>query len=153
MRRKNITTLIITMLVAGAFLYAASGKMFVRYAITPKPTTAELKDSKTNAQQPKKTEERRMVDMTADDSYLIEKRDSTIVILVGNFHSELSDDLQAGSNHINLFGFCAFAAFLCIGKSIFKRLFDVCTAFFRALNIVIHLIDHFLRKICCMFSS
>lgn len=85
MRRKNITTLIITMLVAGAFLYAASGKMFVRYAITPKPTTAELKESKTNAQQPKKTEERRMVDMTADDSYLIEKGDSTIFILVGNF--------------------------------------------------------------------
>jgi hypothetical protein len=32
MHSKNITALIIVMLVAGAFLYAASGKMFVRYS-------------------------------------------------------------------------------------------------------------------------
>ena len=73
------------MLVAGAFLYAASGKMFVRYSISPEPRVTESNNTKPNAQKPKNSEDRRMVDMTADDSYLIEKGDSTIFILVGNF--------------------------------------------------------------------
>ena len=73
------------MLVAGAFLYAASGKMFVRYSISPEPKVTESSNTKPNVQKPKNNEDRRMVDMTADDSYLIEKGDSTIFILVGNF--------------------------------------------------------------------
>ena len=73
------------MLVAGAFLYAASGKMFVRYSISPEPRVTESNNTKPNVQKPKNSEDRRMVDMTADDSYLIEKGDSTIFILVGNF--------------------------------------------------------------------
>lgn len=85
MHRKNITALIIVMLVAGAFLYAASGKMFVRYSISPEPKVTESNNTKPNVQKPKNSEDRRMVDMTADDSYLIEKGDSTIFILVGNF--------------------------------------------------------------------
>ena len=84
MRRKNLTTLIVMMLVAGAFLYAASGMMFVRYSYTPEPQPAKTKAPTLSSQQNSNTD-KRMVDMTADDSYLIEKGDSTIFILVGNF--------------------------------------------------------------------
>ena len=72
------------MLVAGAFLYAASGMMFVRYSYTPEPQPAKTKTPTLSSQQNSNTD-KRMVDMTADDSYLIEKGDSTIFILVGNF--------------------------------------------------------------------
>ncbi|MBQ6612568.1 MAG: hypothetical protein IIX19_02495, partial [Alistipes sp.] len=85
MFRKKITTLIVLTLVAGVFLYAASGKMFVRYAVTAQPNIEVSTPSKQLAQQPQSSTDRRMVDMTADDSYLIEKGDSTIFILVGNF--------------------------------------------------------------------
>ena len=84
MRRKNLTTLIVMILVAGAFLYAASGKMFVRYSYTPEPQPVEAKATAPSSQQ-SNNPDKRMVDMTADDSYLIEKGDSTIFILVGNF--------------------------------------------------------------------
>ena len=84
MRRKNLTTLIVMMLVAGAFLYAASGMMFVRYSYTPEPQPTKTKAPTLSSQQNSNTD-KRMVDMTADDSYLIEKGDSTIFILVGNF--------------------------------------------------------------------
>ena len=85
MFRKKITTLIVLTLVAGVFLYAASGKMFVRYAVTAQPNVEVATPPKQLAQQPQSSTDRRMVDMTADDSYLIEKGDSTIFILVGNF--------------------------------------------------------------------
>ena len=84
MRRKNLTALIVMMLVAGAFLYAASGMMFVRYSYNPEPQPVERKAPAVSSQQNSNTD-KRMVDMTADDSYLIEKGDSTIFILVGNF--------------------------------------------------------------------
>ncbi|MBO5830938.1 MAG: hypothetical protein J6R01_04975 [Alistipes sp.] len=84
MRRKNITTLLVMMLVAGAFLYAASGKMFVRYAVMPEPVAVATTSAKSVAQS-KSSGDKRMVDMTADDSYLIDKGDSTIFILVGHF--------------------------------------------------------------------
>ncbi len=84
MRRKNLTTLIVMMLVAGAFLYAASGMMFVRYSYSPEPQPTKTKAPTLSSQQNNNTD-KRMVDMTADDSYLIEKGDSTIFILVGNF--------------------------------------------------------------------
>ncbi len=87
MRRRNTFTLIVLMLVAGAFLYAASGKMFIRYS-----THSEVEPMKASARyetivmpSPTPETDRRMVDMTADDSYLIEKGDSTIFILVGHF--------------------------------------------------------------------
>lgn len=87
MRRRNILTLIVLMLVAGVFLYAASGKMFIRYSTTPdfEPMKASARYESFVAQNPSGSTDRRMVDMTADDSYLIEKGDSTIFILVGNF--------------------------------------------------------------------
>ncbi len=76
------------MLVAGLFLYAASGKMFVRYSTldSVEPVMASAKFEAMIPQQPKDgAQDKRMVDMTADDSYLIEKGDSTIFILVGHF--------------------------------------------------------------------
>lgn len=88
MRRKNIATLIVLMLVAGLFLYAASGKMFIRYSTLDnvEPVMASANIEAMMPQQPKtNTQDKRMVDMTADDSYLIEKGDSTIFILVGHF--------------------------------------------------------------------
>ena len=72
------------MLVAGAFLYAASGMMFVRYSYNPEAQTTETQ-APTPSSLPNSAPDKRMVDMTADDSYLIEKGDSTIFILVGNF--------------------------------------------------------------------
>lgn len=89
MRRKHITPIVVLMLVAGAFLYAASGRMSATYmplsvyetaseeVAEPEPVVAAASQIKPG--------QRGMVDMFADDSYLIEKGDSTIVILVGNF--------------------------------------------------------------------
>ena len=73
------------MLVAGAFLYAASGKMLVRYAVVPASVVVSTPSTTPIMQQQSNSPDKRMVDMTADDSYLIEKGDSTIFILVGNF--------------------------------------------------------------------
>ena len=87
MFRKNIATLFVLTLVTGFFLYAASGKMFIRYSTldSVEPSWASLEYEAVVPQQPKNNTDRRMVDMTADDSYLIEKGDSTIFILVGHF--------------------------------------------------------------------
>ena len=87
MFRKKIATLIVLSLVAGLFLYAASGKMFIRYSTLQngEPVEASSKLEATVTQQKGGSTDRRMVDMTADDSYLIEKGDSTIFILVGHF--------------------------------------------------------------------
>ena len=76
MRRKIIAPVIVLSLFIGVLFYAASGREYdhaVDYKSvlqTPQTSTAS---------------NRRMVDMIADDSYLIEKGDSTIFILVGNF--------------------------------------------------------------------
>lgn len=87
MFRKKIATLIVLTLVAGIFLYAASGKMFIRYSSldSVEPAQVSTPFGAPAAQQPNGSTDRRMVDMTADDSYLIEKGDSTIFILVGHF--------------------------------------------------------------------
>ncbi|MBQ8366308.1 MAG: hypothetical protein IJX40_01060 [Alistipes sp.] len=74
MPRKIITPLVVVSLFVGALIYAASGRDYDHYA-----------DYDSSLLAPQKSSERRMVDMTADDSYLIEKGDSTIFILVGNF--------------------------------------------------------------------
>ena len=75
------------MLVAGVFLYAASGKMFIRYSThqNVEPAMVSTNIEAAAPQQTSGSTDRRMVDMTADDSYLIEKGDSTIFILVGHF--------------------------------------------------------------------
>ena len=76
MRRKIITPIIVFVLLLGAMFYAASGRSY-RYVIDSESLFA--------APQTSKSGERRMVDMVADDSYLVDKGDSTIFILVGNF--------------------------------------------------------------------
>lgn len=87
MFRKKIATLTILTLVAGLFLYAASGKMFIRYSTleNAEPDPVSMTSESSAPQQKGSSTDRRMVDMTADDSYLIEKGDSTIFILVGHF--------------------------------------------------------------------
>ncbi len=74
MRRKILVPIVVVCLLCGALFYAASGRNY-HYAV----------DYDALFTAPKKSAERRMVDMIADDSYLIEQGDSTIFILVGNF--------------------------------------------------------------------
>lgn len=62
-------------MLCGALFYAASGHNY-HHAIEYDAIFMQSKKS---------TSEKRMVDMLADDSYLIEQGDSTIFILVGNF--------------------------------------------------------------------
>ena len=76
MHRKIVTPVVVLSLLLGALFYAASGRNY-RYNIDS--------DSLFSTPQSKGSSDRRMVDMVADDSYLIEKGDSTIFILVGNF--------------------------------------------------------------------
>ena len=75
MRRSFIAPFVVLSILLGTLFYAASGRVYHRYedsgAGSVTPPAADMG--------------RRMVDMTADDSYLIEKGDSTIFILVGNF--------------------------------------------------------------------
>ena len=78
MRLKYIFPILFLLLTVGVFCITASEHDYVTYTEQgdPEPTIE-------TTQRP--TSERRMVDMIADDSYLIEKGDSTIFILVGNF--------------------------------------------------------------------
>ena len=75
MRRKILVPIVVVSLLCGALFYAASGHNYhldVDYdALFAAPET--------------KSAERHMVDMIADDSYMIEQGDSTVFILVGNF--------------------------------------------------------------------
>ena len=74
MRRKILAPIVVVCLLCGTLFYAASGRNY-HYAV----------DYDALVTAPKSSAERRMVDMTADDSYLIEQGDSTVFILVGNF--------------------------------------------------------------------
>lgn len=74
MSRKLITPIVVLTLCVGLLYYAASGRDYDHFV-----------DYDSSYFAPQKSSDRRMVDMTADDSYLIEKGDSTIFILVGNF--------------------------------------------------------------------
>lgn len=74
MPRKIITPIVVISLFVGVMFYAASGRDYDHFV-----------DYDSSHFAPQKSSDRRMVDMTADDSYLIEKGDSTIFILVGNF--------------------------------------------------------------------
>lgn len=78
MRNRFIATGIIVLLLLGTLFYGASGKSYWRSASSAGDAVAE-------APQTTSSGNRRMVDMVADDSYLIERGDSTIFILVGNF--------------------------------------------------------------------
>ena len=75
MRRKIFVPIIVLSILCGALFYAASGHNY-HHAIEYDAIFMQSKKS---------TSEKRMVDMLADDSYLIEQGDSTIFILVGNF--------------------------------------------------------------------
>ena len=75
MRRSFIAPFVVLTLLLGTLYYAASGHVYRRYVDGDADAVAPLAADAG----------RRMVDMTADDSYLIEKGDSTIFILVGNF--------------------------------------------------------------------
>ena len=75
---KYIFPILFLLLTVGVFCITASEHDYVTYSEQSDPEPAVE-----TTQRP--TSERRMVDMIADDSYLIEKGDSTIFILVGNF--------------------------------------------------------------------
>ncbi|MBO7235983.1 MAG: hypothetical protein J6V05_05270 [Alistipes sp.] len=75
MPRKILAPIVIVSLLCGVMFYAASGHSY---------HSAIDYDSLFVAPE-QKSSERHMVDMLADDSYLIEQGDSTIFILVGNF--------------------------------------------------------------------
>ena len=78
MRRKIFVPLILISLLCGALFYAASGHNY-HYAIEYDAIFSQSQSKKSGSS------DRHMVDMLADDSYLIEQGDSTIFILVGNF--------------------------------------------------------------------
>ena len=78
MRLKYLFPILFIVFTIGAFYITASEHNYVTYS-------EEDALSEYIAPQPRAAGDRRMVDMIADDSYLIEKGDSTIFILVGNF--------------------------------------------------------------------
>ncbi|MBP3433224.1 MAG: hypothetical protein J6K40_05800 [Alistipes sp.] len=84
MQRKRVFSIVVLSLVLGAFLYAASGRM-VRGYLPFSEVVAPATEAMPQAQPKKSSGDRHLVDMVADDSYLIDKGDSTIFILVGNF--------------------------------------------------------------------
>ena len=75
MSRKFIAPIVILLLCVGALFYSAKGRLSSRYIDTSAYRAATQPNSSG----------RRMVDMVADDSYLIDYGDSTVFILVGNF--------------------------------------------------------------------
>ena len=78
MRSKFIATSVVVVLLMVTLFYGASGRSYW-YASPSESATSNV------APQSNTSGARRMVDMIADDSYLIERGDSTIFILVGNF--------------------------------------------------------------------
>ena len=75
MRLKYIFPILFVLLTASVFYITASEHDYITYSEAEAPSIAPQQNNN----------DRRMVDMIADDSYLIEKGDSTIFILVGNF--------------------------------------------------------------------
>lgn len=84
MQRKRVLSIVVLTFVLGAFLYAASGRMvgsYIPYAEVAAPASQPAP----SAPQKNSQSSRHLVDMIADDSYFIDKGDSTLFILVGNF--------------------------------------------------------------------
>jgi hypothetical protein len=78
MRLKYIFPILFLLLTVGVFCITASEHDYITYTETPEVAP-------TPEPQQRSSSDRRMVDMIADDSYFIDKGDSTIFILVGNF--------------------------------------------------------------------
>ena len=78
MRIKYIFPILFIVFIVGVFCITASEHNYVTYTDIVVTTPTPEPEQRTSS-------DRRMVDMIADDSYLIEKGDSTIFILVGNF--------------------------------------------------------------------
>ena len=76
MHHKIIAPIVVLTLLFGALFFAANGNTY---------NTSVDSQALFATPQSNKGGDRRMVDMVADDSYLIDKGDSTIFILVGNF--------------------------------------------------------------------
>ena len=75
MRIKYLFPILFVVFIVSVFCITAGEHNYVTYTDIVTPAPAPQQNSG----------DRRMVDMIADDSYLIEKGDSTIFILVGNF--------------------------------------------------------------------
>ena len=80
--RQKIGSIVVIAFVLVAFIYAASGRMYTMYHTSESEAVVPAEVSPTKRA---KTADKRVVDMVADDSYLIDNGDSTIFILVGNF--------------------------------------------------------------------
>lgn len=78
MRLKYLFPILFIVFIVGIFCITANEHNYVTYNEIEAPTEVLAPQQRTSS-------DRRMVDMIADDSYLIEKGDSTIFILVGNF--------------------------------------------------------------------
>ena len=78
MRIKYLFPILFIVFIVGVFCITASEHNYVTYTDIVVTTPTPEPEQRTSS-------DRRMVDMIADDSYLIEKGDSTIFILVGNF--------------------------------------------------------------------
>ena len=79
--RRRIASIVVLMVVVGAFFYAASGRMPIYH----QRASVAVANPAPQSQSRSRGTERGVVDMIADDSYLIDQGDSTMFILVGNF--------------------------------------------------------------------
>ena len=78
LRKLLVSFVVVVLMFVGALFYSAGGRVAYNYL----DTSAEAVLA---ASARKQDNNRRMVDMVADDSYLIDHGDSTVFILVGNF--------------------------------------------------------------------
>lgn len=78
MRLKYLFPILFIVFIVGIFCITANEHNYITYNEIEFPTEVLAPQQRTS-------NDKRMVDMIADDSYLIEKGDSTIFILVGNF--------------------------------------------------------------------
>ena len=77
-RKLLVSFIVVVSLLFGALFFSAGGRVAYNYLDTSAEAVLSASTRKQN-------NDRRMVDMIADDSYLIDYGDSTVFILVGNF--------------------------------------------------------------------
>ena len=77
-RKLLVSFIVVVSLLFGALFFSAGGRVAYNYLDTSAEAVLSASSRKQN-------NERRMVDMIADDTYLIDYGDSTVFILVGNF--------------------------------------------------------------------